>query len=951
MNQKFKNKNLKVTKKMSRRRQIIGLSLWLMAVLLGLSFISYLFTWKDDQSLVLKGDRNSAHNIVGFLGAYLSHHSFYNGFGISAFGLVLLLFIWGYCFLAYGRLRLRKITFNICLIMFYGSVILAFLLPEKILESFPYSGEVGKLMNEFLRGIIGKIGAFIVLFIFAPVSIFGLTFLKRRSKRKVAVVSHVRSKDDLSKLHKVVLPEQPENSSSTTMQDLSFHPDNQAFSDINDAQVNGVAPGQSNQFNNNFFDVSQAIIPVPNEEDNVSSPIQEESSFKIIQKEPVIEPLVQNISLSPEIHLASENIQPAQPGITTDQSNELHLHSTPAIELQQNKENVSENKQFSQSPVQPSPINTELSSKPIQVIVKSPISTPPREGVYVSGIVAKNSLVSRAVAEKQEPNLNSKSLSKDVNPVATSPNSILQTTNKPVPNLTTSPTVGSIDGLYDPRADLSYYNFPSKELLNDYPENTHQLSDFEIKQNEQRIASLLRKFDIKFSTVNATVGPAVTLYEVATELTENLRKIENRAPNLAMALEAISVRIMIPVPGKSVVGIEVPNKKQSIVGLKNLLSHIDKQNTKAILPIAIGRTIDNMPFILDLVEMPHLLIAGATKQGKSVGINTILLSLLYRQHPAELKLVLIDPKQVELGIYELIERHYLAKIPSEEQAVIKDSKKAVYTLQALVLEMEHRLSLMSMARVRDIGGYNEKFRARQLNPKDGHKFLPFIVVVVDEYADLVMTEKSIEKPLIMLAQKARAAGIHLIVATQRPSADVLVGMIKANCPGRLAFRVAQGTDSRIILDENGAESLIGRGDMLVKTGDVGGVKRVQCAFVATEEVDAVVNFISKQQAYANAYELPEYSNEEEEDMGQDSSSQASMKRDSLFEEIARAVVRDQRVSASSLQARYSIGQPRATRIVFQLERAGIVSPLRAGKREVILSDIELEDLLDTLNNS
>lgn len=945
------NQHLKTAKRLPKGRRIIGLSLWLMTVLLAFSFLSYLFTWKDDQSLVLDGGVGRTHNIVGFFGAYLSHHSFYNGFGLSAFCLVFLLFIWGYRFLSRGHLRLRKVTFNICFLMFYGSIISAYLLPSAYKDAFPFSGAVGEALSNSLRHIIGNIGAFIVLFIFFPIMFFGLAFGLRFSKRKPKASRPLQARDDLSAIENLVLPSfQAEESRAKPIEaeQVSVSP--------NDAPHN-VVP----QFNNNVFDATLAREPIPMPEENSKTIEPPKSSFEIIQKEPVLEvpmPIEEAKGTTVVLPSQSENLHSLQrevkPVIVSKamEPNTLNVQnlSSQGLNSQDNSASIKRVQEIT-------PSEGKASAQSIP---------PAREGVYVRATVnnfAKTTVAGPPISKPVDRQTATSSGS-PVNTLQSKPSqnqdsaSLFPSSSSGVqraglaqtPELTASPVLVATGEAYDPRADLSFYAFPSKDLLREYPENTHLLSPFEVTQNEQRIASLLKKFDIKFSTVRATVGPAVTLYEVATELTENLRKIENRAPNLAMALEAMSVRIMIPVPGKSVVGIEVPNKKQSVVGLRNLLFSGTFQHGQAVLPIGLGRTIDNMPFILDLAEMPHLLIAGATKQGKSVGINTILLSLLYKQHPAELKLVLIDPKQVELGIYELIERHYLAKIPSEEQAVIKDSKKAVYALQALVLEMEHRLSLMSLARVRDIAGYNAKFRARQLNPQEGHKFLPFIVVVVDEYADLVMTEKGIEKPLIMLAQKARAAGIHLIVATQRPSADVLVGMIKANCPGRLAFRVAQATDSRIILDENGAESLIGRGDMLVKTGDVGGVKRVQCAFVSTEEVDAVVNFINKQQAYTSAYELPEYSNEEEEDLSQEATSQGTVKRDTLFVDIARAVVRDQRVSASSLQARYSIGQPRATRIVLQLERAGIIGPLRSGKREVLMSDLELEYYLDQQNN-
>jgi S-DNA-T family DNA segregation ATPase FtsK/SpoIIIE len=498
---------------------------------------------------------------------------------------------------------------------------------------------------------------------------------------------------------------------------------------------------------------------------------------------------------------------------------------------------------------------------------------------------------------------------------------------------------------YAPELDLPDYKFPTLDLLEDRAQETVALDKEELEKNKNQIIQTLRSFGIEIQRISATIGPTVTLYEIVPSEGVRISKIRNLEDDIALSLAALGIRIIAPIPGKGTIGIEVPNAHKQIVSMRALLSSEKFVNSKMSLPIALGKKIDNENYIVDLATMPHLLMAGATGQGKSVGINAILVSLLYKKHPAQLKFVLVDPKKVELSIYRTIEKHFLAKLPNEEEAIITDTKKVIYTLNALCIEMDNRYELLKDAGARNIKEYNEKFISRRLNPLHGHKYLPFIVLVVDEFADLIMTAgKEIEVPIARLAQLARAVGIHLIIATQRPSVNVITGTIKANFPGRIAFKVSAKVDSRTILDTGGAEQLIGRGDMLVSHGSE--LLRLQCAFVDTPEVEKVVDFIGNQRGYPDAYELPEYEGEEE---GNGKSFDLAQ-RDKLFEECARVVVQTQNGSTSNLQRRFNLGYNRAGRIMDQLEAANIVGPAMGSKpREVLFrTEVELEQFLSTL---
>jgi S-DNA-T family DNA segregation ATPase FtsK/SpoIIIE len=498
---------------------------------------------------------------------------------------------------------------------------------------------------------------------------------------------------------------------------------------------------------------------------------------------------------------------------------------------------------------------------------------------------------------------------------------------------------------YDPRKDLSSFRFPTTDLLKTYHTGNREVNMQEQNENKDKIIHTLRNYGVEITSIKATVGPTVTLYEIVPEPGVRISRIRNLEDDIALSLSALGIRIIAPMPGKGTIGIEVPNKEPQIVSMHSVISSKKFQECTYDLPVALGKTITNEVFIFDLTKMPHLLVAGATGQGKSVGLNAIITSLLYKKHPAEMKLVLIDPKMVEFNIYSAIERHYLAKLPDEEKAIITDVTNVTQTLNSLTKEMDDRYELLMRAHVRTIKEYNEKFVKRRLNPNKGHRYMPYIVVVIDEFGDLIMTAgKEIEMPIARIAQKARAVGIHMVIATQRPTTNIITGTIKANFPARMAFRVTSQIDSRTILDMNGANQLTGRGDLLFSQGS--NLIRIQGAFVDTPEIDNITQFIACQQGYETAYALPEVSTDEEDKPGAVDLNE----RDVLFEEAARLIVIHQQGSTSLIQRKFSVGYNRAGRLMDQLEAAGIVGPPQGSKpRDVYIADeYSLEKLLDSL---
>lgn len=502
---------------------------------------------------------------------------------------------------------------------------------------------------------------------------------------------------------------------------------------------------------------------------------------------------------------------------------------------------------------------------------------------------------------------------------------------------------------FDPRKDLGNYKFPTLDLLKVYSDNGPKIDMDEQQGNKNRIINVLKSFGVEISAITATIGPTITLYEVTPAPGVRINKIRNLEDDIALSLSALGIRIIAPIPGKGTIGIEVPNKTAKIVSMESILNSKRFQETKADLPIALGKTITNEVFMVDLAKMPHLLVAGATGQGKSVGLNAIITSLLYKKHPAELKLVMVDPKKVEFSVYTPIERHFLAKIPTAVEPIITDVTKVVQTLKSICQVMDHRYDLLRLAHVRNIKEYNAKFKARKLNPKEGHEFMPYIVVIIDEFGDLIMTAgKEIELPIARIAQLARAVGMHMVIATQRPTTNIITGTIKANFPARMAFKVMSVIDSRTILDRTGANQLIGRGDMLFLHGNE--PVRVQCAFVDTPEVERINDFICKQQAYPTAFELPEV--ESEEEVGNAIGQIDKNSLDPMFEDAARLIVIHQQGSTSLIQRKFSIGFNRAGRLMDQLEHFGIVGPSRGAKpREVLVTDdTNLEALLNDIRH-
>lgn len=496
-------------------------------------------------------------------------------------------------------------------------------------------------------------------------------------------------------------------------------------------------------------------------------------------------------------------------------------------------------------------------------------------------------------------------------------------------------------GLFDPTLELSKYKFPPLDLLKKYDSESITINQEELEENKNKIVETLNNYNIGISNIKATIGPTVTLYEIVPNAGVRISKIKNLEDDIALSLAALGIRIIAPIPGKGTIGIEVPNKNATIVSMRSVIASQKFQKSEMELPIAFGKTISNETMVVDLAKMPHLLMAGATGQGKSVGLNAVLTSLLYKKHPAEVKFVLVDPKKVELTLFNKIERHYLAKLPDSEEAIITDNTKVIHTLNSLCIEMDNRYEMLKNAMCRNIKEYNEKFKGRKLNPNDGHQYLPYIVLVVDEFADLIMTAgKEVETPIARLAQLARAIGIHLIIATQRPSVNVITGIIKANFPARIAFRVTSKIDSRTILDNSGADQLIGRGDMLFTQGNE--LTRIQCAFVDTPEVENITEYIGNQKAYPDAYLLPEY-------VGEESGTSLDIDisdRDKLFRDAAEVIVTAQQGSASLLQRKLKLGYNRAGRLIDQLEAAGIVGAFEGSKaRQVLVPDLVALDQL------
>ncbi len=801
-----------------RTRKISGALLLLIGFMLLVSFVSYLFTWYQDQDKVISaggsliwGSDIDFNNQLGSLGAYLSHLFMYKGFGVAAFLIPSFFFVSGInLFLSKPVFSVGRNIRYVLLGLVFFSVAFALVFQD---SRFAWGGGVGKLVKDWMVHAIGLVGSY------AAVGVCLLSYFIW-------------------------------------------------------------------QFNPNFNKPVEQAATLLNRKKEAVAANEEEETEVAVEEESVVEgsegnSFTGNASVVPVVG----NHEPARP------------HDLQLVEKEPEVLNGKEE--------EPDLLQVSGNAKP------------------AGKPVDKKSGKSQALELE----------------IKTAPAPEPETAAEPAPRK------GSLETAYDPILDLRDYEYPNLDLLETHgSEKIIQDAD-ELQANKTQIVNTLRNYDIEIQKITATVGPTVTLYEIIPAAGIRISRIKNLEDDVALSLAALGIRIIAPIPGKGTIGIEVPNARKTIVSMRTLLAAEKFQKNNFSLPIALGKKIDNENFIVDLANMPHLLMAGATGQGKSVGLNAILVSLLFKKHPSQLKFVLVDPKKVELSIYKTIEKHFLAKLPGEEDAIITDTRKVVHTLNALCIEMDNRYDLLKEAGCRNIREYNEKFAARKLNPEKGHQFLPFIVLVVDEFADLIMTAgKEVEMPIARLAQLARAVGVHLIIATQRPSVNIITGTIKANFPARIAFKVSSKIDSRTILDVGGAEQLIGKGDMLISYN--GELVRLQCAFVDTPEVDKVNEFIGSQRGYTQAFMLPEYVDEKEMEKGEFDIND----KDPLFEDAARLIVSAQSGSTSLLQRRMKLGYNRAGRLMDQLESAGVVGPNLGSKvRDVLFkTDAELQQYLDNM---
>lgn len=819
-----------------RTWKIVGAVFLLVAIFLFISFISYLFTWKEDQAIAQQGfsalldNDKPVANLLGRFGAVVSHFFIFKAFGIASFLICTFFFVVGVNLLFRRKVfsiwkNLKYVTVGLLVL----SVSLAFIFAK---SDFAFGGGVGDMINRKLTGALGVIGTGAVLLLLA----LGYFIWQFNPAFNLPQKKQEEGEEESDEVQAEVLPIK----GGKTVNDLY------------------IEKGETGQPGNSIKSDGGLIINFPDEK-----PLHD---FKVVEKD---EPIEEQI----------EKIEEKQPTVEKEIVSEiLHQH-----EFDEPDE----------------PVMEEI--------------VPP-------------------VKEK---------------PVSKKPDEPLELEIKAVPDKVVEEEASVVENLppYEPTLDLRDYKYPTLTLLETHGSEKIIQDANELENNKNQIIATLRNYAIEIQKISATVGPTVTLYEIVPAPGVRISKIKNLEDDIALSLAALGIRIIAPIPGKGTIGIEVPNVRKTVVSMKTLLASEKFQHNNFSLPIAIGKKIDNENYIVDLASMPHLLMAGATGQGKSVGLNAILVSLLYKKHPSQMKFVLIDPKKVELSIYRQIEKHFLAKLPGEEDAIITDTKKVVHTLNALCIEMDNRYDLLKEAGARNIKEYNDKFIKRKLNPQKGHQYLPFIVLVIDEFADLIMTAgKEVEMPIARLAQLARAIGIHLIIATQRPSVNIITGTIKANFPARIGFKVSSKIDSRTILDTGGAEQLIGKGDMLISHN--GEVIRLQCAFVDTPEVEQIVEFIGDQRGYPQAFLLPEYVDEKELEGKEFDMSD----RDSLFEDAARLIVQNQIGSTSLLQRRMKLGYNRAGRLMDQLEAAGIVGPNQGSKaRDVLIkTEMDLQQHLDAL---
>ena len=830
-----------------RTHKITGAVFLLVAAFLFVAFTSYLFTWKEDQdkvfhgaSILMPSSNVKVTNLLGNLGALISHEFFYKGFGVASYLFCSFFFIAGVNLL-FAR-RIFSIARNLRYVLtglLYFSVAAAFVTRG---SGFPWGGAVGDMMSDWLTRFLGWLGTAALLLV-AGLAYFIWRFNPVFKMPKLPV----REKGNVPEPVEVEEPEKKGKKGAGA----------KLFVDEEFSQ------GKGNVLKDDGGVV--AIAPVMEAE-------EPGIEFTVTEREPEEGSLPGKAGQAGAFGMGQAGVSGAGPADVFDEDDD----------------------NFDEEPAE----------EPAPPLVIPPIKTPRRGELELEIKVAPEAPADEEPVESLLP--------------------------ENLPD-------------YEPTLDLRDYKYPTLDLLEAHGSEKIVQDASELEVNKNQIINTLKNYDIAISKISATVGPTVTLYEIVPAAGVRISRIKNLEDDIALSLAALGIRIIAPIPGKGTIGIEVPNVKKTVVSMRTLLSSDKFQHSNFNLPIAIGKKIDNENFIVDLSAMPHLLMAGATGQGKSVGLNAILVSLLYKKHPSQLKLVLVDPKKVELSIYRVIEKHFLAKLPGEEESIITDTKKVIHTLNALCTLMDIRYDLLKEASARNIKEYNEKFVKRRLNPTKGHEYLPFIVLVIDEFADLIMTAgKEVEMPIARLAQLARAVGIHLIIATQRPSVNIITGTIKANFPARIGFKVSSKIDSRTILDAGGADQLIGKGDMLISYN--GEITRLQCAFVDTPEVEKITEFISRQRGYPEAYKLPEYTDEKDTE----GKNFDLADRDPLFEEAARLIVMNQLGSTSLIQRKMKLGYNRAGRLMDQLEAAGVVGPGMGSKpRDVLVkSEMELEQYLN-----
>ena len=834
--------------------KILGLFMLFIALYLTIAFVSYLFTWQEDQDVVARftfdllfmGEQKMA-NWLGRLGAMASYGIITMGFGLPSFAFIYLLVIYGRAFIVDQPLpELRwKLRYTVILMVFC-SILLRFLFQK---FDFYFGGVFGQVICDWIIRFVGNVGMFLLIML---AGIFMVTW---NFNPDYSNMSYDKAKDGTKGF----------------LQDWWYR---------RYRQTRGVPATNTN-------DANAAANIATNAGKSFAKPYNTVDSINETEKDDrPLEDVVNGTTTG----ATGTNTEPI-----LDENNQLAM-------------NIGQR-------------NVTMPRRP------------------VTGVGLEMEIAPTAAEFPTNGN----------DPDLQELKRMIGLDDEPTAELTPQQRVLQMSGPYDPTLELSSYEHPVLQLLDDYSDQKVEVDRAELESNKDQIIATLLNYKIEIIKIKATIGPTVTLYEIVPAPGVRISKIKSLEDDIALSLAALGIRIIAPIPGKGTIGIEVPNRSKQIVSLREVLMSEKFRRNDLDLPIALGKTISNEVFVADLTKMPHLLIAGATGQGKSVGINAVLMSLLYKKHPSQVKLILIDPKKVELFPYSAIENHFLGFLPDQLEPIVTDTTKVIHTLNSLCIEMDDRYDLLKKAAARNIKEYNEKFIARTLNPEKGHRFLPFIVLIIDEFADLIMTAgKEIELPIGRLAQLSRAVGIHLIIATQRPSVNIITGVIKANFPARIAFKVSSKVDSRTILDSGGAEQLIGRGDMLLSIG--GDMVRLQCAFVDTPEVERVINFIAKQPSYPTPFFLPEYKGDDADNSKKESFDVKEL--DDYFEDAAKLVVQNQHGSTSMIQRRLKLGYNRAGRIMDQLEAFGIVGPSEGSKpREVLFfDDQELERFLVNLKS-